>query len=85
MLRYVDEKAILAAITELVDEEHRLRAAVEARTITPDDEHERLRMIEQHLDQCWDLLRRRRAAQENRQDPEAVEPRPAGQVSTYLQ
>jgi hypothetical protein len=81
----VDEKAILAAITELVEEEHRLRAAVEARTITPDDEHERLRTIEQHLDQCWDLLRRRRAAQENRLDPQDVELRRAGQVSTYLQ
>jgi hypothetical protein len=71
-------------ITELVDEEHRLRSGVQAGTIGSDEEHARLQQVEQELDQCWDLLRRRRAAREFNTDPDEVEPRPIGEVEGYL-
>ena len=72
-------------ISELVDEEHRLRGAVQAGSLDSDDEHARLRKVEEELDQCWDLLRRRRAAREFHTDPEAVEPRPVDEVEHYQQ
>jgi hypothetical protein len=81
----MDEKAILATITGLVEEEHQLRSAIAAGTITAEDEHARLRTLEEHLDQCWDLLRRRRAAQGNHKDPDLVQPRTTGEVEAYLQ
>jgi Protein of unknown function (DUF2630) len=81
----MDEKSILDNIGGLVEEEHRLRAAVQAGELTSDEERTRLRAIEESLDQCWDLLRRRRAAGQNRQDPDAVNPRPVAEVEGYLQ
>lgn len=81
----MDEKSILAGIGGLVEEEHRLRAATAAGQISSEEERARLRDIEEHLDQCWDLLRRRRAAQANHQDPDAVQPRPVPVVEGYQQ
>jgi Protein of unknown function (DUF2630) len=72
-------------ISELVDEEHRLRGAVQAGALNSDQEHARLRQVEVELDQCWDLLRRRRAAREFNTDPDAVEPRAADEVERYQQ
>ena len=65
----MDEKTILDRIGGLVDEEHRLRAAVQTGEVASDEERARLRTIEEALDQCWDLLRRRRAAQANQRGP----------------
>lgn len=81
----MDEKSILDTINSLVDEEHRLRTSAQQGEITSDEERGRLRKLEESLDQCWDLLRRRRAAQSNRQDPDRVEPRPVTEVEGYLQ
>lgn len=81
----MDENSILDRIGELVDEEHRLRAAVQAGDIASDDERTRLRTLEESLDQCWDMLRRRRAARANAQDPDAVDARPIAEVEGYLQ
>jgi hypothetical protein len=76
---------VLGRIDELVEEEHRLRRQLAAGEISTDAEHERLRELEEALDQCWDLLRRRRAAQRAGQDPETVEARPVDEVERYLQ
>jgi hypothetical protein len=81
----MDENSILARIDHLVGEEHRLRESVQNGTLTSDEERVRLRSLEEELDQCWDLLRRRRAARDNHQDPEAVDPRPVPEVESYLQ
>jgi uncharacterized membrane protein YccC len=81
----MDESSILGRIDDLVAEEHRLRQAVQRGTLDSDEERARLRTIEEQLDQCWDLLRRRRAARDNRQDPDAVDPRPVPEVESYLQ
>jgi hypothetical protein len=72
---------IHATITRLVDEEHRLRASNEHDELTG----ERLRQLEESLDQCWDLLRRREAVREAGGDPETVAPRPVDEVEGYLQ
>jgi uncharacterized protein DUF2630 len=81
----MDEKSILDTINGLVEEEHQLRGAAQSGTITNDEERQRLRALEESLDQCWDLLRRRRAAQANRQDPDSVQARPVTEVEGYLQ
>jgi hypothetical protein len=81
----MDEKSILGRIGELVDEEHRLRAAVQAGTLGSDEERARLQRLEESLDQCWDLLRRRRAARTNGADGDSVQPREVAEVEGYLQ
>ena len=81
----MDEKSILDTINGLVDEEHRLRAAAQAGEINSDEERARLRALEDSLDQCWDLLRRRRAALSSGQLADDVQPRPVAEVEEYLQ
>ena len=54
----------------------------------PDDAAEtraRIRGLEESLDQCWDLLRQRRAREEFGEDPDAAGARPVPQVEGYLQ
>jgi hypothetical protein len=81
----MDDKQILQQIGDLVDEEHELRTRVQKGQITSDDESARLREVEVALDQCWDLLRRRRAAREFGTNPDATSERPPGEVEGYLQ
>jgi hypothetical protein len=81
----MDENSILSRIDRLVDEEHQLRQAVQRGALDSEQERARLRTVEEELDQCWDLLRRRRAARDNRQDPDAVDARPITEVESYLQ
>jgi len=49
------------------------------------EEQARLRALEKSLDQCWDLLRQRRARREVGDNPDNAEVRPAQQVEGYLQ
>ncbi|MDG4771635.1 DUF2630 family protein [Solwaraspora sp. WMMD792] len=81
----MDDRTLLARIQELVDEEHQLRGRFAAGQLSADEEHARLGALEEALDQCWDLLRRRRAARNVGGDPDAVQPRPTGEVEGYLQ
>jgi len=81
----MDDKTVLSRIDELVDEEHKLRQQVLRGEIASDQERARLQELEVALDQCWDLLRRRRAARNNGQDPDAVQAHSAGEVEGYLQ
>jgi hypothetical protein len=81
----MDDKQILHRITELVDEEHGLRTRAQAGQIDSEEEHNRLRELEVALDQCWDLLRQRRAAREFGTDPNAAQARPVPEVEGYLQ
>jgi Protein of unknown function (DUF2630) len=81
----MEDKAVLGRISDLIDEEHRLRGKVQAGEMSTADEHARLREVEEALDQCWDLLRRRRAARDTGLDPDSVEARPVQQVEGYLQ
>jgi hypothetical protein len=72
-------------IKSLIDEEHRLRAAVSEGDLSPGEEHERLSQVEVELDQCWDLLRQRRARRSAGQDPADTEVRPGSTVENYRQ
>src|SRR3712207_8929155 len=45
----------------------------------------RLHEVEVQLDQCWDLLRQRRARRNAGQDPDIAAVRPEGTVEGYLQ
>jgi hypothetical protein len=76
----MDDRDVLSEIHKLVDEEHQLRQGGGS-----DEERARLADLEQQLDQCWDLLRRRRAREEAGQDPDAERVRPQGEVESYLQ
>jgi hypothetical protein len=60
-----------------------LRSALQAGEITVDEEHARLRSGEVELDQCWDLLRQRRARREFGQDPDGAEVRSERTVEGY--
>jgi hypothetical protein len=79
-----DDGEVLGRIHELVDAEHALRERFGRGEITTDDEHAQLRSLEQQLDQCWDLLRQRRARATAGQDPDDAEVRPASEVEGYL-
>jgi Protein of unknown function (DUF2630) len=74
----------LAHIRELVAAEKALREQLQQGDIDTSEEHDRLRRVEIELDQCWDLLRQRRALRETGGDPREAEVRPAGQVEDYL-
>ncbi len=73
----------LARIRALVAEEKTLRAKLQHGDITESEEHQQLRRIEIELDQCWDLLRQRRALRETGGDPREAVVRPADQVEGY--
>lgn len=75
----------LARIRELVDEERDLRARLQRHEISADEEHSRLRALEVELDQCWDLLRQRRARRLAGMDPDEATVRDAGTVEGYRQ
>jgi hypothetical protein len=79
-----DDTDLRARIASLIDEEHRLRAALAAGEISADEEHERLKAAEVELDQAWDLLRQRRAKREYGEDPASAQVRDSGTVEGYL-
>ncbi|HEY3686659.1 MAG TPA: DUF2630 family protein [Streptosporangiaceae bacterium] len=74
---------IIGQIDALVAEERQLRDQ-EAHRLTP-DERSRLREVNNRLDQCWDLLRQRRAKQEYGEDPDDARVRPESEVENYRQ
>jgi hypothetical protein len=72
----------LDRVGELVAEEHHLR---EQAAPLSDGQRARLAQIERDLDQCWDLLRQRRARREFGQDPGEAQVRAESEVEGYLQ
>lgn len=81
----MDEKAILERINEFIEEEHALRRAHERAETGDTEARQRLRQLEVALDQCWDLLRQRRARIAAGQNPDEAQVRPAGEVEGYRQ
>ncbi|MFI6085189.1 DUF2630 family protein [Streptomyces sp. NPDC051217] len=75
---------ILQTIDTLVAEERQLRDRAPGKGLAP-EERARLQVLEERLDQCWDLLRRRRAGADAGEDPQRVEPRPVAEVEGYEQ
>jgi hypothetical protein len=76
-----NDESILTNIDRLVKEEEQLYGKSE---ITNED-RSRLAELKVHLDQCWDLLRQRRALREFGKDPDAAKVRPAKIVENYEQ
>jgi hypothetical protein len=79
------DQDVLDRIHELVEEEHRLYEHSVAGRGLSDDDHERLRAVEAALDQCWDLLRQRRARREFGGDPSEAAARDPSVVEGYRQ
>lgn len=78
------DRDILDDVNRLVAEEKELRAKLQHHEIAQTEEHQRLRAVEVQLDQCWDLLRQRRALREMGQNPDQAGVRPPDQVEGYL-
>ena len=78
-----DDIDIQKHIKGLIDEEHGLRSQLGAGEISVEDENHRLKAIEVELDQCWDLLRQRRAKREFGEDPGTAEVRDPKVVESY--
>lgn len=81
----MDDRQIHERISELIDEERSLRGQAFRHELDPAVEQARLADIEAQLDQCWDLLRQRRASRDHGQDPDHAEPRPVDVVEDYEQ
>jgi hypothetical protein len=79
------EQDILARIKNLVDREHDLRSKATAGEVDPVTERQQLAELEVMLDQCWDLLRQRRARIDQGSAPEDAQVSSARQVEGYLQ
>lgn len=76
------DSTILGTIHDLVAEERELRAG---HTGLAGPQRRRLQHIEEQLDQCWDLLRQRRAREGSGDDPDLARERPVNEVEGYLQ
>ena len=84
----MSDESIAARIERLVDEEQQLRGREQTDRSDPDaleEETERLRAVEVELDQCWDLLRQRRALRDAGVDPNQAQARGADTVEGYQQ
>ena len=81
----MDDKEILAHIDDLIKTEHTLRGQLAAGQLSTAQEREQLRTAEEALDQCWDLLRQRRARSEFGENPNDAASRPVSEVEGYQQ
>ena len=81
---FVDDPQIHGTIEQLVAEEHELWER-ESEGNASEADRRRLQELKVSLDQCWDLLRQRRALREAGRDPEAADVRQAEVVERYQQ
>jgi hypothetical protein len=80
----MSDQEIIGQIDELIAEEHALRSRTVGHGLSA-EERERLAALEQRLDQCWDLLRQRRARAEFGENPDDAQARPVSEVESYQQ
>jgi Protein of unknown function (DUF2630) len=80
----MDDNEIVRRIHQLVEDEHQLSAKHQGEFASEEDVH-RMRELEVALDQCWDLLRQRRARREAGLAPDDAEVRSEGVVEGYQQ
>ena len=73
------DQPVLGHIKRLVDEEHKLYSQGKL----AEDDRSRLDNIQVELDQCWDLLRQRRARREFGQNPDEAQVRSSRVVERY--
>ena len=82
MAQPTSDETVLTKIESLVHEEQQLYGKGGDLS---DHDQVRLDKLQVELDQCWDLLRQRRARREFGQDPDAAAVRPASVVERYEQ
>lgn len=75
------DQSVLQRINELVGHEHQMLA----RESLSEEDQVRLRALQIELDQCWDLLRQRRALRTVGQDADKAQVRPPEIVEKYEQ
>ncbi|HEY2259700.1 MAG TPA: DUF2630 family protein [Solirubrobacteraceae bacterium] len=80
----MDDNQIHSRIEQLVAEEHDLWSR-ESSGSAGDQDRQRLESLKVSLDQCWDLLRRRRALREEGGDPDTATVRSSDVVEHYEQ
>ena len=80
----MDDQQIHGTIERLVAEEHDLWGR-ESSGGASDADRSRLEELKVSLDQCWDLLRQRRALREAGLDPGEADVRPPEVVERYEQ
>ena len=78
------DEGVHTRIEELVAEEHELYERAAEGGLS-ESEHRRLYAIKVGLDQCWDLLRQRRALREAGRYPDAARARDPDVVERYEQ
>ena len=81
MANDTNDNSVLNHINDLVQEEERLYGQDK---LTLGDQ-QRLDELKVELDQCWDLLRQRRALREFAEDPDRAKVRPKNIVENYEQ
>ena len=81
MAKQDSDQSVLGHIDGLVKEEEQLYGKGEL----TDADQQRLATLKVELDQCWDLLRQRRALREFGKDPEKAQVRAANVVENYEQ
>ncbi len=79
-----DDGRVHETIEQLVAEEHELWQR-EAAGHATDADRDRLEAVKLSLDQCWDLLRQRRALHDAGLPPDGADVRPPEVVERYLQ
>ena len=79
------DQEVLAHISELVEQEHELQSRSHEGEGLSEDDTRRLHRVETQLDQCWDLLRQRRARRHAGKDPDDASVRDADTVEHYRQ
>ena len=80
----MEDPQVHGTIDDLVSEEHELWQRESDGNAT-DDDRRRLQVVKVSLDQCWDLLRQRRARRDAGLDPEQAELRRPEVVENYEQ
>ena len=80
----MDDKEILHHITNLVNEEHELMNLAEGAGLD-DEQQARIKALEVSLDQCWDLLRQRRARRNAGLNPDEAKVRDETIVEHFQQ
>ena len=75
------DESVLNHINQLVSEEEQLYGQGEL----SENDRERLSQLKVELDQCWDLLRQRRALREFGEDPDKAKVRSGKIVENYEQ
>ena len=80
----MDDAEVIQRIGALVEEEHALERST-ASSGPDENTQQRLRELDVALDQCWDLLRQRRARREMGENPDEATVRPPEVVERYQQ